>query len=306
MAVFLGAGGQVELKRTGAGEIITGTVRISDVNTANNRFSFGTDTIELISGDQIELKATDGGLLSFVSAAGWPSNTVYKDGIFYVSVDEVGGIKLYNSFDDALAGEVAGRISLVTPDRAIPIAITIQNSQTKILGQVSSFEINTERSAVDVTALSEDFRQQYSALVSGSGRIECFFEYERRPYLDVAQAPASADFVEMPIYLNQLVLRTKLGSEFFAKLTLVGPGAKPYGRVEDNDDEVYYEISGVITNVAMAFEPTEPIRTTIEYVTTGPIRLRTRMISNRLLQEDGGRIRLEANQDGYVELEQEE
>lgn len=306
MAVFLGAGGQVELKRTGAGELITGTIRISDVNTANDRFSFGTDVIELITGDQIELKATDGGLLSFISASGWPSNNVYKDGIFYVYVDEVGGIKLYNNFDAALAGEVAGRIPLLTPDRAIPISITIQNSQTKILGQVTNFEVNTERSAVDVTALSEDFRQQYSALVSGSGRIECLFDYERRPYFDNSQPNISGGLLEMPIYLNQLVLRTKLGSEFFAKLTLVGRGPKPYGKYADIDDEVYYEINGVITNVAMAFEPTEPIRTTIDYVTTGPIRLRTKMVSNNLLQEDGGRIRLEANQDGYVELEQEE
>lgn len=306
MAVFLGAGGQVELKRTGAGEAITGNLAVSDVNTVNDRFSFGTEVVELITGDQVEIRATDGGLLDFISAAGWPSNNVYSDGIFFVFVDEVGGIKLYNNFDFALAGEVEGRISLTTPSRTIPLSITVRNSQTRILGQVTSFEVNTERSAVDVTALAEDFRQQYSALVSGSGRIECLFDYERRPYFDNAQTVIGATFVEMPIYLNQLVLRTKLGSEFFAKLTLVGRGPKPYGRYEDTDDEVYYEINGVITNVAMAFEPTEPIRTTIEYVTTGPIRLRTKMISNNLLQEDGGRIRLEANQDGYVELEQEE
>jgi len=306
MAVFLGANGQVELKRTGADDPIEANIAISDVNTTKGRFSFGTETIELLTGDQVEIRATDGGLLTFIDPSGWPTNQRYSDGIFYVFVDEVGGIRLYNNFDYAIAGETTGRVPLTTPDRTIPVTITVRNSNIRVLGQVTNFEINTERSTVDVTALSEDFRQQFSGLVSGSGRIECFFDYERRSYLDPTQARISAASMEMPIYLNQLVLRTKIGSQFFAKLTLVSRGAKPYGNYEDNDDEVYYEINGVITNVALAFEPTEPVRTTIDYVTTGAIRLRTKMISNNLLQEDGDRIRLESNQTGFIELEQED
>lgn len=306
MGVFLGATGQVELRRTGSDSVITGTIAVSDVNTANDRFSFDSDETDLVTGDQIEIRSTDDSVLDFIAASGWPDNTQHKDGVFFVYVDEVGGIKLYNDFDLALSGEVAGRISLETPSESLPISITVRNGNIRILGQVSNYEINTERSAVDVTALSEDFRQQYSGIVSGNGRIECFFDYERRGYLDKSQKQTSAAYLEMPIYMNQLILRTRLGSEFFAKLTLVGRGPKPHGNYVDEDDEVYYEINGVITNVAMAFDPSEPVRATIDYVTTGAIRLRTKMVSNNLLQEDGSRLRLEANQDGFIELEQEE
>ena len=306
MGVFLGATGQVELRRTGSDSAITGTIVKSDVNTVNDRFSFGSDETDLITGDQIEIKSTNDSVLDFIAASGWPDNTQHKDGVFFVYVDEVGGIKLYNDFDLALSGEVAGRVSLETPSDNLPISITVRNGNIRILGQVSNYEINTERSAVDVTALSEDFRQQYSGVVSGNGRIECFFDYERRGYLDTSQKQTSAAYLEMPIYMNQLILRTRLGSEFFAKLTLVGRGPKPHANYVDEDDEVYYEINGVITNVAMAFDPSEPVRATIDYVTTGAIRLRTKMVSNNLLQEDGGRMRLEANQDGFIELEQEE
>ena len=307
MAVFLGANGQVELRRTGSDAAITGTIAISDVNTQNDRFSFGSDEMDLITGDQIEIRSTNNSVLDFIAASGWPDNTQHNDGVFFVFVDEVGGIKLYNDFDAALAGEVAGRVSLETPSASLPVSITVRNGNIRILGQVSNYEINTERSAVDVTALSEDFRQQYSGLVSGNGRIECFFDYERRGYLDTNQSQQSATYLEMPIYLNQLILRTRLGSEFFAKLTLVSRGPKPFGTTVDDDDEIYYEVNGVITNIAMAFDPSEPVRATIDYVTTGAIRLRSKMVSNNLLQEDGGRVRLEANQDdGFIELEQEE
>jgi len=111
----------------------------------------------------------------------------------------------------------------------------------------------------------------------------------------------------MPIYLNQLLLRTKIGSEFWAKVTLVGRGLKPGGKREDFDDEVWYEFYARITNVGMVFTPGEPIESTIEFVTTGEIALRTRFVSNYLLQEQAAdRIRQEANQSGFIEVEQQD
>ena len=305
MAVLLGEIGQIELRRTSLDEPITGTIKPSDVNASRRRFSFDFTLGLLITGDQIEIKTTDGTLLSFIGSDGWPSNQVFKDGIFYVFVNEIGGIRLYRTFDEAISGELPGRVNLVVPNRDIPISIQIRNNNERILGQVISYEVNTQRESIDSTALSDEFRREYSGLISGSGRITCFFDYERRPN-DPQIRGESSNVVEMPIYLNQLLLRTKVGSEFWAKVTLVGRGAKPGGRAEDVNDEVWYEFYARITNAGLSFSAGEPIESTIEFVTTGQIELRTKTVSNYLLQEDTDRISQEANQSGFLEVEQQD
>lgn len=305
MGVFLGSYGCVELKRTSMDEDLRGDVAVSDVNTAKDRFSFEFPLGSLITGDQVEIRTTDGSLLSFIAASGWPTNKQYKDGIFYLHVDEIGAIRLYNRFDEAISGEVAGRIDLLDAGRTVPIAMTVRNNNERIMAQVKSFELSTERDSLDVSSLSDEFKRNYSGLISGSGSLTCFFEYERRDCDEMTQGVSSA-ILEVPIYVNQLILRTKVGSEFWAKLTLVGRGLKPGGNTEDNDDEVWYEFDARITNVGMSFEPTQPIESRIDFVTTGEIKLRTRMVSNFILQEDSGRIRQEENQSGFIEVEQQD
>ena len=305
MAVLLGEIGKIELRRSSLEDPITATVKPSDVNANKNRFSFDFPLGLLITGDQIEIKTTDGSLLSFIDSDGWPSGQVFKDGIFYIFVNEIGGINLYRTFDGAISGEISGRVSLVVPNRDIPITIDVRNNNERILGQVSSYEINTQRESIDSTTLSDEFKREYSGLISGSGRITCFFDYERRSN-DPLIRGESAGVVEMPIYLNQLLLRTKVGSEFWAKLTLVGIGNKPGGKPDDFDDEVWYEFYARVTNAGLSFLPGEPIESTIEFVTTGKIELRTKTVSNYLLQEDADRIAQEANQTGFVEVEQQD
>lgn len=306
MAVLLGEIGKIELRRTNLEDPITATIKPSDVNADKDRFSFDFPLGLLITGDQVEIKTTDGTLLDFITAGGWPTNQVYKDGIFYLFVDEIGAIRLYQTFDEAISGETTGRIDLVVPNRDIPISVNVRNNNERILGQISNYEVNTQREAIDVTSLSDEFKREYSGLISGSGRITCYFDYERR-FNDALIKGESAGVVEMPIYLNQLLLRTKVGSEFWAKVTLVGRGLKPGGRREDFDDEVWYEFYARITNVGMVFTPGEPIESTIEFVTTGELALRTRFVSNYLLQEQAAdRIRQEANQSGFIETEQQD
>jgi len=76
MAVLLGEIGKVELRRTQLDESLSGTVKSSDVNPTKDRFSFDFPLGLLITGDQIEMKTTDGSLLSFIAASGWPTNQV--------------------------------------------------------------------------------------------------------------------------------------------------------------------------------------------------------------------------------------
>jgi hypothetical protein len=304
MGVILGHAGQIELRRNAAGRSYTSEVCPSDVNLDRNRFSFEFTPGMLLTGDQVEFKALDRGPLDFVEASGWYVPGTYPDGIWFVAVDQVGGITLYRTFDEAVSGEARGRVNLQRPSRKIPIAVKVRNNIERIVGQVTDFTLNTSREAVDVTELGDEFRQQYSALISGSGQLNCFFDYERRMCDDLSAVVDGG--IEMPIYLHQLLLRTELGSEFWAKFTLAGRAPKPMGYGEDVDDEVYYEFNALVTNVAIAFEATQPVRTTVDFVTTGEIKLRTRMISNYILQEDdASRIRVEPNLgNGFLELEE--
>jgi len=226
---------------------------------------------------------------------------------WFIHADGAGGINLYQRFDDAVSGEVAGRVDLQLPSRDIPISVQVVDNIDRIVGEVTSFTLNTSREAVDVTELGDEFRQQYSALISGSGQINCFFDYERRRCDETSGV--SSNVIEMPVYLHQLLLRTQLGSEFWAKLTLAGRGQKPMGYREDFDDEVWTEFEAIVTNVGIAFEATQPVRSTIDFVTTGQIRLRTRMVTSYLVQEQDGvsRLRLEERQgDGFITLEEEQ
>jgi hypothetical protein len=102
--------------------------------------------------------------------------------------------------------------------------------------------------------------------------------------------------------MHQLILRQQLGSGFHARLFLISRGAG-----HDSDDEVWYEFDGLITNVGVAFSPTAPVRSQIQFVTTGRIKLRAKATGKLLMQENSGYIRLERNQGaGFVELEQQE
>jgi len=304
MAVVLGTEGLVELRRSSHDEAYASVISPSDVNTSKDRFSFDFPQGMLVSGDQVSIRTTDGSTLDFVDPNGWAVPGTYPDGTWFVAVDEVGGVRLYQAFDEAVSGEVRGRVPLQTITRDIPIELRVVNVIDRIAGQVTDFELNTSREAVDVTELGEEFRQQHATLISGSGQLSCFFDYERRL---CGGGDCDEGLLEMPIYLHQLLLRTQLGSGFWAKLTLARRGHKAGGGSDDYDDEVWYEFPALVTNVGIAFTPTQPVKTTVQFVTTGEIKLRTRMVSSYILQEQGraDRLRLEANQNGYLEKEQD-
>lgn len=227
---------------------------------------------------------------------------VYDQMSFYVYVDEAGGMTLYKTFSEAVSGEETSTVILRKPAASAFISVMVVNNRFRVIGQVQSFEVNTEREAVDVTELGDAFRERYSSLITGSGSVTCLFEYEQR---ECDGFLGSSPFgIEMPVYLNQLILRSSIGSEFFAKLLLVKRGPKPGGSNIDIDDRIWYEFEALITNVGMSFTPGEPVRVTMNYVSTGPIQLHTQMTSDYILQEQDptqGRIGFEEySQDGFL------
>lgn len=286
MSVYLGSYGLVELRRSSELAEKLSVVNPGDVNVSRRRFSFDFDSGFLNSGDQLEIRSTDGSNLAFVDASGWVVNAVQSAGHWYINVDELGGIRLYNTFDKAIEGLQSQAIVLASIASDIPIAVRITNIVPRILTQCSYFELNTTREAVDITALGDEFRSQYSSLISGSGNFRAYWEY--------LPSYSKQSAGESPHYLLQLAVRTEVGSKFSAKFYLkVGNES---GSKTDIDDELWYEIDGIITQAGVNFSPENAVEISADFVTTGPIRLLAKTTpSDKLLLQNDGEILLEQN-----------
>jgi hypothetical protein len=267
MGIYLGNVGNIEVSRFGIGETKQSVVNPADVNATRNRFSFDFDSGFLATGDFIQIKATDNTLLSFISSAGWVNGIVQSSGNWYIYVDELGGIQLYNNFDRSLEGGADGRVSLVTLTRNIPIDVRIMNMQPRLLGDVTEYELNTNRETVDITTLTDQHRQQFSSLISGSGRLTAQWDYV---------ATAGHESVQ---YLMHLVVRTEVGSSFTGKFYLKYPNTiSQSGKFKTSqlDDSLWWEFEGLVVSSAVSFSPDQVVFSTIDFVTTGPIRLRSK------------------------------
>jgi len=295
MSVYLGHYGYIELTRKSGGGVKTSIVNPDDVNATRKRFSFDFDTGFLTTGDRIEIKSTDNSVLAFVAASGWGVGVKQTAGSWYIHVDELGGIRLYSTFDAALEGNTAAAIALESIVTDIPIQVTIENDIPNILAQCSYFELNTNREVVDTTSLGDEFRSQFSGLISGSGSFRAFWDY--LPLYTQAQPGENAN------YLLQLAIRTEVGSEFSGRFYLKGRNTGSGGATSYND-EIWYECDAVISQAGVDFTPDNVVEIAADFVTTGPIRLRTKTSpTDKVLQEDTGDIRLE--QDATVSLLQD-
>jgi len=285
MAVYLGNVGSIELTRKSLQEEKLSVVNPDDVNVARKRFSFDFEEGAFLTGDFITITSTNEVPLSFIGIDGWRDGNVHSSGNWYIFVDEIGGIRLYNNFNDSLEGDRTAAISLVNITTDIPISVTVKDSAGRILGSIVDYELNTSREAIDVTVLSDTYREQYSSLITGSGQLTAQWDYKNQ---------AAEETVN---YLMQLVLRTEIGGIFGARFYIKSEGTTPsagkFSQTQVNDS-LWWEFDALITNSATSFTPDQIIVSTISFVTTGSIRLRAQTtVSSKLLQEDSGFIVLE-------------
>ena len=286
MSVYLGTHGEIELQRQFGDVELTSTINPSDVNATKKRFSFDFEHGQLISGDQIEITSTDNSALDFIDS--YTDSSVKK----FIHVDELDGIRLYNTFAHAVNGGTTNAIALAAPANNIPIRVKVQNSEYKVLAQVNNFELNTERETVDTTTLSDEFRSRISTLMSGSGRMSCFWEY------------TGNQDKELPNYLVELILRTKVGSQFKARFYIKRSDHNPSGILAASNDEIFYEFSGVLTGCAVQFAPNNTVQVQADFISTGPIQLRMDLdVESKLLQEDADDILTEDGAGNAVLLE---
>jgi len=303
MTVYLGTHGEIELKRVFNGGKLQATINAAanntgDVNATEKRFGFDFNHGELLSGDlkhgllltgdQIEITTTDNTALDFIDS--YTDSSVKK----FIHVDELDGIRLYNSFAHAVSGGKANAIALACSGSLRNVEIIVESAAPRLLAQVSSFEINTERETVDTTVLSDEFRTRVNTLISGSGRITAFWEYTG----DTAN--------ELPMYLYELAHRTTVGSNFIGRFYIKKAGYNPSGVAERNDDEVWWRVEGIITAAAIQFSPDSTVQITADFITTGELRLRMKTETpGALLQEDSGDIRLDQDSGAKLLLQQD-
>jgi hypothetical protein len=289
MTIYLGEQGHVELERQGARDFdeervpLFTSIEPDDVNAAAKRFSFLGAQLGLITGDRIEIRTTSGADLELVEGHNFP------DWLGYIHVDAIGGIRLYDDFPAAIDGAKTAALALVTPSAIQQIEITSRDNKFRCVAQVRSYSITTQRETIDVTSLNQQYRNQYhQGLISGQGRMDCFWEHTRR---DDCPPDAELDFGEYSAYLAFLCIRLEQGSSFTGRFYLYDGGT--------TERSVWYECQAVITNVVVTVEPTEIISTAVDFITTGPIRLQTGILPSYLqkeqdddyiLQENGDRI----------------
>ena len=276
MSVYLGTFGEVELKREFDGSDLKSIINPSDVNATSKRFSFDFDHGQLLTGDQIEITSTDGSALDFIDS--YTKTSVKK----FIYVDELDGIRLYDSFAHAVVGGTTNATALAAPANNIPIKVVVQNSDYRVLGRVQSYELNTQRETVDVTTLSDEFRNRIGTLMSGSGRMACEWEYTG----DTSK--------ELPNYLLELVLRTKVGSNFKGRFYIKTANYNPAGHSDGINDAIWYEVSGVLTACAVQFTPNQMVQITADFITTSKIEIRMDLdVIRKALQENEDELLLE-------------
>jgi|TARA_R100000479_G_scaffold168288_1_gene109205 hypothetical protein len=278
MGVYLGTVGQVQIRREAGEQLLVTRLDPNDVNVTRKRFSVDFALSSLITGDHVAIATLDGSPLKLVSGHQDTSNNYYPDWSGYVHVDDVGGLRLYNTFAHALTGGSTNALTLVQPDSAVDVSFKTDDSKFNLLGQVSNFELTTSRDQVNTDVLGTEFHSYFEAgLISGQGTLSCFWEHKRTS----VQSDSAADS-EFSSYLARLLLRLKQGAAFEGRFYL-------YSGV-NGGEPIYYESECLVTSFAVTVRVDQVIDTRIEFVATGPISLRQGFTPDALLQEDGNKI----------------
>lgn len=283
MAVFLGNHGNVRLRRgiDAPYGMLEDRIKPDDVNTSLNRLSFDSAVDNLITGDRIDITTADARGLVCFAASSWSSATVESTISAYVHVNAVGGLRFFYQFENAVNNNRAAEISLASfAGAALEINVRVRDVAFNVLGNVTSYTLNTSRETIDTTSLSDKFQKQYSAgNISGSGSIDCLFDY------------TSTGIKETPLLMLQLIHRVDIGSKFDLALFLVDK------ELNQSLTNVFYEMQAMVTQTGVTVNADSAITCTIDFVTTGEIRLLVGEPTGYVLKEDDDRIEIEQSLD---------
>jgi hypothetical protein len=291
MTVVLGNTGKIRLRRS-AGKadytVLETVIEADDINMLLNRIGFDEANDNLLTGDRVEISTDDTRGLAFIAKDTWPSQTVEKTLTAYINVNAVGGIRLFDSMQDAINNNRATeyKLNALSSTGGINITIAVRDTISNVLGNVTSYVFNTDRESIDTTTLSDKFRRQYNAgIISGSGTIDCLFNYE------------TTGVNETPLLMLQLLNRIDIGSDIDLALYVVDRSE------ELNQASVFYDMTATITKAGVNVVSGDLITTSIDFVTTGEFRLLLGEPVSFLYTEDENRILVEKTLDFLVQEE---
>jgi hypothetical protein len=283
MTVFLGVHGTVKLRRNAGATSaqLSDSIDPADISTTLNRIGLDTSLDNILTGDRLDISTTDPrGLICFDSSA-WDSGVVESSISVFVNVNGAGGLRFFHLFSDAVNNNRSAELTVYAFAGApIPIGYTIRDVVYNTLGNVVNYQLNTDREALDVTSLSDKFRNQYAAgLISGSGTIDCLFDY------------TSDGSKESPLLMLQLIQRLDIGSAFDCAFYLTDAEITP------ETQTIFYQTTAMVTRAGVTVNTTDTIQCAIDFVTTGEIRLLVGRPADYILKEDDDRIQLEQSLD---------
>lgn len=283
MTFFLGTKGNVRLRRGTKLQLgsLEDAILPDDVNVTLNRLSFDGALQNILTGDKLQITTDDPRGLACFPASTWTDNQVNNGISAHVNVNAMGGLRFFRNFEDAVNNVRANEIPLASfSGDPLQITVRVRDVSFNVLGNVTDYEFSTDRGTIDTSSIDDRFKQQISAgLISGGGRIACAFDY------------TTSGITETPLLMLQLIQRVEIGSEFDLALYLTDKTVDP------NVDNVFYDLTAVVTRAGVQVRAGEIIDCSIDFVTTGEIRLIIGKPSEYILKEDDDRIELEQSLD---------
>jgi len=283
MAFYLGKHGNVRLRRGTDAFIgsISASISPDDINTTLERVGVDSAVDNLFTGDRVDITTEDSRGLAFIPASNWSTGAIENTFSAFVNVNAAGGLRLFSSFEDSINNTRANEIDLQAfTGNSIDATISVRDVRFNILGNVSRYEFNTSRDSVDLTTLSDKYKQQHTAgLISGSGRIECAFDY------------TTGSTAEAPMIMLQIIQRLDLGCAFDIALYLTDKEVVP------TVPNIFYQTTAVTTSTGITVESGGLVSCTIDFVTTEEIKLIIGKPSEYILKEDDDRIIVEQSLD---------
>ena len=288
MAIWLGRDGGLKIERAQT-EPFYAYIAKADVQEDTRRFGLDKPVGNmLVTGDRVEFVRVEGdgdlstSVLNFVRNAGWPDNQKHPDGQWYVNVDVLGGVRLYHSWYDALAGSREHAIPLQDNIGRFRLRIRVLQGDDRCLARTRSWTLNTNRDVADITSLGEGFKKNQATLVSGSGELDCFFDV----LPDYCQGDEGSE--ELSYYLHRLALRLEIGSTFTGIFIVKHNHARPLLSTDERvkQRELFYRCNCVITDVGVEVNTEDEIHSQISFVTTDTIQLLFDVPAEYLLQEN--------------------
>jgi hypothetical protein len=288
MTYFVGRVGNVRLRRNNE-VVLSALVKDADVTVALNRIGFEGATDNLLTGDKVTISTADTRGLLFFTVSSWVDGEGVEQRSFsaFINVNAAGGLRFFPTFADAVNNNRAAEYQVKSFVGApLLVQLVVRDISANVLGDVTGYTFNTDREGLDATTLNDKFKRMYSAgLISGSGKIDCLFNNLR------------SGVKETPLLMLQLIHRVDIGSEFDCLLSITDSENDP---ALSDSDNIYYEFTAMVTRAGLELSASDIISCSIDFVTTGEIKLLVGRPSGYILKEDDDRIAL--NQDSLAFL----